>query len=81
MNTITKGKWLVTLAWVVVVIGLFFIAPNMADLVRDKGQISVPDGYSSSLATEILDDVQKQENVGDETQVEWIVLTNIRTYL
>jgi RND superfamily putative drug exporter len=59
----------VIVAWLAVVIGLFFLAPNMADLVRDKGQISVPDGYSSSLASEILDDVQNQENAGDSTQV------------
>ncbi|KKI89941.1 membrane protein [Bacillus sp. SA1-12] len=69
MNTIIKGKWLVIIAWIAVVAGLFFAAPNMADLVREKGQISVPEGYSSTLASEILEDVQKQENAGDETQV------------
>lgn len=68
MNTIIKGKWFVILGWVTVVVGLFFIAPNMADLVRDKGQISVPDGYSSSLADEILAEVQADESVGDITQ-------------
>ncbi|MBM7605485.1 RND superfamily putative drug exporter [Metabacillus crassostreae] len=68
MNTIIKGKWFVILGWIAVVVGLFFIAPNMADLVRDKGQISVPDGYSSSLADEILAEVQADESVGDITQ-------------
>ncbi|MGM7722624.1 MMPL family transporter [Metabacillus sp. Hm71] len=69
MNTIIKGKWLVIVAWITVLAGLFFAAPNMADLVREKGQISVPEGYSSTLASEILEDVQRQENAGDETQV------------
>jgi RND superfamily putative drug exporter len=69
VNKIINGKWFVILAWVAVVVGLFLAAPNIAELVRDKGQVSVPDGYSSSLASEILDDVQKQENVEDETQV------------
>ncbi|WP_226669522.1 MMPL family transporter [Metabacillus litoralis] len=68
MNTIIKGKWFVIIGWIAVVVGLFFIAPNMADLVRDKGQISVPDGYSSSLADEILAEVQADESVGDITQ-------------
>lgn len=68
MNTIIKGRWFVIIGWIAVVVGLFFIAPNMADLVRDKGQISVPDGYSSSLADEILAEVQADESVGDITQ-------------
>ena len=29
-------------------------APSMSDLVREKGQLSVPDGYTSSRAAEIL---------------------------
>lgn len=69
MNTIIKGKWFVIVGWIAVVAGLFFLAPNMADLVREKGQISVPDGFSSSLASDILDEVQKQEKAGDSTQV------------
>lgn len=69
MNSIIKGKWVVIAAWIAIVIGLFLLAPSMADLVREKGQISVPEGYSSSLATEILEDVQNQENAKDETDV------------
>lgn len=66
MNTIIKGRWFVILGWIAVVVGLFLIAPSMADLVREKGQVSVPDGYSSSMADEILDEVQEQDSVGDE---------------
>lgn len=69
MNSIIKGKWVVIAAWIAIVIGLFLLAPSMADLVREKGQISVPEGYSSSLASEILEDVQNQENAKDETDV------------
>ncbi|MDQ0229822.1 MMPL family transporter [Metabacillus malikii] len=69
MKAIIKGKWAVIVAWVAVVVGLFFIAPNMAHLVHEKGQISVPEGYSSTLASEILDEVQSEENSADETQV------------
>lgn len=66
MSTIIKGKWFVIIGWIAVVIGLFLIAPNMGELVSEKGQISVPEGYSSSLAEEILNEVQEQESVGDE---------------
>jgi len=69
VNSIIKGKWVVIAAWIAIVIGLFLLAPSMADLVREKGQISVPEGYSSSLASEILEDVQNQENAKDETDV------------
>lgn len=69
MNFIIKNKWLVIIAWVAVVAGLFFAAPNMADLVREKGQITVPDDYSSSLAGQILADVQEQEGGENDTQV------------
>lgn len=57
------------IAWIAVVAGLFFAAPNMADLVREKGQITVPDDYSSSLAGQILADVQEQEGGENDTQV------------
>ncbi|MEH7387167.1 MMPL family transporter [Bacillus sp. JJ1521] len=69
MNFIIKRKWFVLIAWIVVVAGLFLAAPNMADLVREKGQITVPDEYSSSIAGKILNDAQSQEGGGNETQV------------
>ncbi|WP_433744363.1 efflux RND transporter permease subunit [Falsibacillus pallidus] len=69
MRAIIKGKWIVLIAWIAIIAGLFFIAPNMADLVREKGQVNVPEGYSSHLAGQIMEDVQKQEGGGDETQV------------
>ncbi|WP_436373531.1 MMPL family transporter [Cytobacillus sp. BC1816] len=69
MYSIIKRKWLVIAVWIAVVAGLFMAAPNMADLVRDKGQITVPEEYSSTLAGDIMQEVQKQEGGGDETQV------------
>lgn len=69
MYSIIKRKWLVIVVWIAVVSGLFMAAPNMAELVRDKGQITVPEEYSSTLAGDIMQEVQKQEGGGDETQV------------
>ena len=33
----------------------------MSDLVREKGQLSVPDGYTSSRAAEILKSLRRRE--------------------
>ncbi|MDQ0272630.1 MMPL family transporter [Cytobacillus purgationiresistens] len=69
MNTIINRKWFIFITWIVLTIGLFFAAPNMADLVREKGQITVPDDYSSSIAGEMTKEIQSQKGGGDETQV------------
>ncbi|WP_144698150.1 MMPL family transporter [Fictibacillus phosphorivorans] len=69
MRFILRQKWLVLVAWIAVVAVLMLSAPNMAELVREKGQVDVPDGYSSSLASDIMSDVQEQEGGGDESSV------------
>lgn len=53
MKWIVKFRWPIVAAWLVVMAVLIFTAPNMADLVREKGEIKLPDGYPSSLATEM----------------------------
>ncbi|WP_462410511.1 MMPL family transporter [Neobacillus sp. Marseille-QA0830] len=65
MRAILKGKWVVLAAWIAVAVGLFLVAPNMGDLVKEKGEIAVPEGYSSNLARKIMDEVQAKKNVGD----------------
>lgn len=69
MNAILKGKWFILGAWIIALVGLFIIAPNMGDLVKEKGQITIPDEYSSSEAGKILDEVQNQKNVGEQSTV------------
>ncbi|GAA0328187.1 MMPL family transporter [Bacillus carboniphilus] len=69
MRAILKAKWFILVAWVAATVLLFLAAPNMADLVREKGQITVPDGYTSSVAQEILTEVQEQEGIGEASQV------------
>lgn len=65
MRAIVKGKWFVLLAWIAVVAVLMLTAPNMANLVREKGDLVVPEGYSSSLANEITSEIKD----GNESQV------------
>jgi putative drug exporter of the RND superfamily len=69
VNAILKGKWFILGAWIIAIVGLFIIAPNMGDLVEEKGQISIPDEYSSSKAGKILDEIQNQKNVGEQSSV------------
>lgn len=54
MKTILKARWAVIAIWLAAAVVLFVTAPAMSDLVREKGQISVPDGYTSSRAAEIM---------------------------
>ncbi|WP_026566908.1 MMPL family transporter [Bacillus sp. UNC41MFS5] len=68
MRVIIKGKWVIILAWFLVITALFIAAPNMEALVREKGQITVPEGYSSTIAEKILKDVQSSENSGSNLQ-------------
>ncbi|NHC39733.1 MMPL family transporter [Bacillus sp. MM2020_1] len=68
MRAILKGKWFILAAWIVVIAVLFMVAPNMEALVREKGQITVPAGYSSTIAEKILKDVQSSENSGSSLQ-------------
>jgi putative drug exporter of the RND superfamily len=68
VRAILKGKWFILAAWIVVIAGLFMVAPNMEALVREKGQITVPEGYSSTIAEKILKDVQSSENSGSSLQ-------------
>lgn len=54
MKTILKARWAIIALWLAAAVVLFLTAPSMSDLVREKGQISVPGGYTSSRAAEIM---------------------------
>jgi len=58
MRTVVKLRWLILVLWIAAAAGLFLSAPNMEELVREKGQITVPDGYSSTVAAEMMDELQ-----------------------
>ncbi|SDY11524.1 MMPL family transporter [Thermoactinomyces sp. DSM 45892] len=62
MKAIIKGRWWVALSWVLLIVGLFYMSPNMADLVREKGNIEVPNGYSSRLALQLQEKTDGQHN-------------------
>ncbi|MFD2615363.1 efflux RND transporter permease subunit [Paenibacillus gansuensis] len=62
MKQIVKWRWLMLILWIGAAVGLMLSAPNMEELVREKGQISVPDGYSSSNAAKLI----REMNPGSE---------------
>lgn len=53
MRTILKFRWLVLALWLVAAAALMLSAPNMEELVREKGQVMVPEGYSSTIASDL----------------------------
>ncbi|TLS49508.1 MMPL family transporter [Paenibacillus antri] len=57
MKTILKWRWAVFAGWIVVAVALFLTAPNMEELVRTKGQITVPEGASSDVAAKLMDEL------------------------
>lgn len=66
---ILKARWAVVLVWIAAAVLLVLTAPPMADLVREKGDITVPEGYSSSTASAILADISDAKGGEKETQI------------
>jgi len=69
MRTILKARWWLMGLWIALAAVLMFTAPGMSDLIREKGQFSVPDGYSSTQAAAILDEAAAQEGEQPGTQL------------
>ena len=69
MRTILKGKWFIPVIWIIIIVALFMAAPNIADLVREKGKVSAPSTYSSSEASRLIEEIQNQKSVGDQSTV------------
>ncbi|MBS4172319.1 MMPL family transporter [Bacillus sp. FJAT-49736] len=73
MRSIVKFRWLMLALWIVIAVVLAWKAPNMENLVREKGQITVPDGYSSTLASKIK---QRHSNEKEGSQSFIVVFHN-----
>ncbi|WP_404451612.1 MMPL family transporter [Virgibacillus necropolis] len=65
MKQIIRFRWLIAILWVAAAVSLFIFSPNLQELVREKGQISVPEDYPSQEASALLD--QMSENNGENT--------------
>jgi len=61
MQKILKLRWAVLVLWLAAAVVLVLTAPGMEGLVREKGQITVPDGHSSVVAGEWAADIGESE--------------------
>lgn len=64
MKQVIRLRWLFAVLWIAIAAGLFYFAPDLQELVRDKGNITVPDSYNSQQADKLLEKVsgKKSEN-------------------
>lgn len=69
MKLVLKMRWLIMGLWIAATVALLLNAPSMEALVREKGEIQVPDGYSSSEAGELLASIGAQEGSGEMSTV------------
>src|SRR4029453_4843598 len=59
MRTVLKFRWIILVLWLVAAVGLMLSAPDMKELVRTKGQVFVPEGYSWTIAR------HREEEIGE----------------
>lgn len=57
MRTIVKYRWAILALWIALAAGLFFTAPDMQDLVRERGQLTIPEGSPSLAAGKLLEEI------------------------
>lgn len=74
MRRLLNIRWAVAAVWLVAVVLLVTTAPNMETLVHDKGQISVPPGYSSTLAEELINEANHGDRAGSKTETSDVAL-------
>ncbi|WP_181444526.1 MMPL family transporter [Bacillus sp. 03113] len=60
MKQIIKLKWPIVIIWILLVGSLLFLMPNLGELVREKGQVGVPEGYSSMQADKLLKELDNK---------------------
>ncbi|WLV24956.1 MMPL family transporter [Aciduricibacillus chroicocephali] len=57
MRQVIRFRWFFAVLWIALAAGLFLLAPNLQDLVRDKGNIQVPEEYNSQQADKLLEKI------------------------
>ncbi|MFC3745172.1 MMPL family transporter [Paenibacillus sp. GCM10012306] len=69
MKLILKWKWLIVAIWVAAAALLINYMPDMEQLVREKGQASVPERYSSKQAERLIRELNGQSENANEMSV------------
>nr|WP_249316885.1 MMPL family transporter [Bacillus sp. FJAT-50079] len=55
-------RWAILAAWIIAAVVLVWNSPDMAQLIRDKGQLAVVDGYPSTVASDIINKHSTKES-------------------
>lgn len=55
MKQIIRFRWPIAILWIIATAGLLFLAPDLQELVREKGQITIPEQYPSQKAARLID--------------------------
>ena len=66
MKHIIRFRWLIAVMWIGAAVSLFVFAPNLQDLVREKGQIAAPEDSPSVQAQQLLESMQENQK-GNQT--------------
>jgi len=66
MKHIIRFRWLIAVLWIGAAVSLFVFAPNLQDLVREKGQIAAPEDSPSVQAQQLLESMQENQK-GNQT--------------
>ncbi|WP_187274235.1 MMPL family transporter [Paenibacillus sp. N3.4] len=59
MKYVLKYRWLFLVLWVIAVLVMNVVKPDMDTLIRDKGQAKIPDSYSSIRAKALLKQLEE----------------------
>lgn len=62
MKQIIRFRWLIAILWVAAAVGLFIFSPNLQELVREKGQISVPEDSPSQEASALIEQMSSDND-------------------
>ena len=62
MRRVVAWRWLVLALWLAAAAGLLLTSPSLDELVRERGQIDVPDGYPSVIAEAMLAEMGESGN-------------------
>lgn len=69
MKHIVKFRWVYLIAWFVLAVGLMITAPNMQNLVSEKGQITLPNDTDYMMANALINEMKGDVQTGESTVV------------
>lgn len=63
MKNLLKRGWISILVWIVVIVTVVITLPNITELVRDKGTVTFSKHYSSTIADNIIKEMNQSNNI------------------